>query len=136
MDISLQGTIPMAVSSLDGRSLNQLGANPTATGSASGATAVPMGQAFPPQATTEPGLTGMIDRLRAEYEAFKLRLQHQADTRVVTQGPEAAVKEMADSMNRAIRVQVNIIEMGVTMNAGLTAAQQGQGSVKTLLEKS
>jgi len=79
---------------------------------------------------------GMIDRVRADFESFRLRLERQRDPQLVDQAPRDAIQQLDESMNRAIKTQVDILELGVTLNAGLTATQQSQNSVKTLLEKS
>jgi hypothetical protein len=39
-------------------------------------------------------------------------------------------------MNLALRAQMDMFEMSVAFNAGLTASQQSQSGVKTLVEKS
>ena len=101
-----------------------------------GASVMPMSQAYPRQPAEDAGLIGVIEQVRADFEAFRLRLQREQAPTVVEQSPQAALQQLSESMDRAVRTQVDILEFGVTLNAGLTAAQQSQNSIKTLLEKS
>lgn len=106
------------------------------SGTQSNLVAMPMSQAYPTQGAPDVGLSGAIDRVRADFEAFRLRLERQKDPQAIDQNPRQAMAELSESMDRAVRTQVNILELGLALNAGLTATQQSQNSVKTLLEKS
>lgn len=115
---------------------------PTAPG-ADTVNVIRAGDAFgKPGGVDRPSVTGVIDRVRADFEAFKLRASRQGDGLVSapTHRPSGAgraseTERMQTLMNDALRAQVDIFELTVTFNAGLTASQQSQGAVKTLIEK-
>jgi hypothetical protein len=79
---------------------------------------------------------GFVDRVRGEFEAFRARLATTGEARSVnTNAKQSVTQELTDSMNASLRMQMQIFELSVMFNAGLTIAQQSQGSVKTLIEK-
>lgn len=109
-----------------------------ATAGAGPAKVMSFTQAFPSQAkgVNEAGFPGMVDRLRADFNAFRHRLYAGQDPSTHRVSSEADAAERMDRMMRdALRTQVDIFELSVSVNAGLTAAQQSQSGVKTLLEK-
>ena len=135
MDISFQNHA-MGVPPEAARAIEQ---SPVAVGpdrESFGASALPLSKLYPQQSVPDGGLTGVIDRVRADFEAFRLRLSRQNDPQIVDQTPTQALQHLGDSMDRAVKTQVDILELGLALNAGLTATQQSQNSVKTLLEKS
>jgi hypothetical protein len=81
-------------------------------------------------------VSGVLDRVRADFEAFKLKMASSQEPTYVNAGTKASPTEnLTQAMNSAMRAQINIFEIGVTFNAGLTATQQSQNGVKTLVEK-
>jgi hypothetical protein len=81
-------------------------------------------------------VSGVLDRVRADFEAFKLKMANSQEPIYVNAGTKASPTEnLTQAMNSAMRAQINIFEIGVTFNAGLTATQQSQNGVKTLVEK-
>jgi hypothetical protein len=48
----------------------------------------------------------------------------------------APAAQLQAAMNQAIKTQTEIFQVAVSFQAGLTASQQSQGAVKTLIEKS
>jgi hypothetical protein len=82
------------------------------------------------------GVSGVLDRVRADFEAFKLKMGTSHEPTLVNSDAKFSPTEnLTQAMNAAMRAQINIFEIGVTFNAGLTATQQSQNSVKTLVEK-
>ena len=136
MDVAFQSQAMAGIASDVARAVEQNPAGVVADRNSSGVSALPLSQAYSHQVAPDTGLVGIIDRVRADFESFRLRLGKQRDPQVVDQTPREALQHLSDSMDRAVRTQVDILELGVTLNAGLTAAQQSQNSVKTLLEKS
>ena len=82
------------------------------------------------------GVDGVIDRVRADFESFRMRMAADQDVRYVNSASKLSPpEEMTRAMNAALRSQMHILEVGVAFNAGLTATQQSQNGVKTLVEK-
>jgi hypothetical protein len=84
----------------------------------------------------DPNVAGVIDRIRADFESFRLRMAAGNETRLVNAQAQSGPAQLAESMNLALRAQMDMFEMAVAFNAGLTASQQSQSGVKTLVEKS
>ena len=140
MDASVAGSgAAVALAEQDSRALNPAGldARFAAPGWTETPNVVPMSKAFPLQVPpADNGVTGVIDRIRADYSNFRHQLDRQADPSAVDLSGKEPAQQLSDTMNLALKTQIDVLELGVTLNAGLTAAQQSQSSVKTLLEKS
>jgi len=140
MDIALQAGA--ATPLIDGpRPITEPSVVPGATPhGADGTTAIPLSQLFGPPPIEDTAITGAIDKIRSDFEAFRVRLDQQRDAGLSagtsTHARQDPVAQLSASMDRAVRTQVDILEFGIALNAGLTASQQSQNSVKTLLEKS
>ena len=134
MDIALQGGVFSPLNQELGRPIDAVNLN--GGESNFGASIHRMSELVADRKAGVTDLPGAIDKLRADFDMFRLRLERQADTKVVSESPRDAVQALSDAMDRSVRTQVNILELGVALNAGLTATQQSQNSVKTLLEKS
>jgi len=95
-------------------------------------------QAFPSGANkVQPGgMTELVDRIRTDFEAFRDRLNPSADASAVrTTSGLSPAEHMEKVMDQSLRTQVDIFELSISFNAGLTATQQSQSGVKTLVEK-
>ncbi len=105
---------------------------------AGGPSVVPFAEGFnrPRVPGAEPGAFTMIDQVRAEFEAFRLRMSSNRETRYVNGGANPQLAQLTEVMDSAMRTQLFLIEVSVAANAGISAAHQSQGSVKTLVEKS
>jgi hypothetical protein len=84
------------------------------------------------------GWTQTVDRLRADFEAMRHRLSspEQASMTLSAHRAAAPAAQLQAAMNQAIKTQTEIFQVAVSFQAGLTASQQSQGAVKTLIEKS
>ena len=139
MDIEFQSALASFADMESARPISSAspnGVTPLIGGAVDGPSVMPVSEAFPRADSSEIGIIGIIDKVRADFETFRSKLVRQEDPQVISQNPRDAIQHLSDSMDRAVRTQVDILELGVTLNAGLTAAQQSQNSVKTLLEKS
>lgn len=106
-----------------------------ATTPATATTAVPGGNAVPntlmPKAIREgSGVSGMIDKVRADFDAYRSRIGSGYQP-AHGGGPN----DMAGMVNHALRAQVEIFDTSIVFHAGLTVSQQSQNGVKTLIEK-
>jgi hypothetical protein len=137
MDVSVQLASQSAVpNATEPRPLGQ-GLNAAEVGGlGQQATATPMSQAFANAKTEAPNVAGIVDRLRADFEAFRARLQQPSQAANVPVDGRSSVQQLSDMMDRSIRTQVDMLELGISLNAGITAAQQSQSGIKTLIEKS
>lgn len=139
MDVSVQ---LLAQGPMDQSAQRAVGtaSNPTAAPAANAGTGhvQNFSQAFPSGANkVQPGsMTGLVDRIRTDFEAFRGRLNPSADTSSVrTASGLSAAEHMEKVMTESLRTQVDIFELSISFNAGLTATQQSQSGVKTLVEK-
>lgn len=139
MDVSVQ---LLAQASMEQGGQRAVGAGVNAAPAA--ASAAPAGhvqsfnQAFPTAANRvdSSNMTGLIDRIRHDFDAFRLRLDPAASAHSVPAGASLSpAEEMKQVMNQSLQTQVDIFEMSISFNAGLTATQQSQSGVKTLVEK-
>jgi hypothetical protein len=89
------------------------------------------------QANASSGLAGAVDRMRAEFEAMRQRASAPA-TSAYSQAAAAAspASQLEAVMNQSLKAQTEIFQMALSFNAGLTASQQSQSGIKTLVEKS
>lgn len=93
---------------------------------------------------TNSGMAQMVDRLRADFSAMRGRLSQPVEAQLSVRAnsfnsaknaatPAAHLEAV---MNQALRTQTEIFQVAVSFQAGLTASQQSQSGIKTLVEKS
>lgn len=92
-----------------------------------------------PQSGPTDSLANTIDRIRVEFDVLRHRLvepdSRWSGSRATHQtSPQASQLEAV--MNQSMRIQTGVFQMAVSFQAGLTASQQAQSGVKTLVEKS
>jgi len=114
-----------------GNSLSQGNAN-------SNGQVVTFSQAYPNISRPEHGrAVGAIDKLRNDFMSFQSRILTPGTAPVDgTYANQPAIQAMRDTMDRAVGMQAGLFQLSVSLNVGLTATQQSQSSVKTLIEKS
>lgn len=83
----------------------------------------------------QPGMVGLVDRLRVDYQAFRARMGETDIVGETKAGSASSAKVFETVMKESLRTQVDIFELSISFNAGLTATQQSQSGVKTLVEK-
>jgi hypothetical protein len=101
-------------------------------------------------ASTSSGIAQMVDRLRADFSAMRGRLSQPVETQLTVRANSvnsvngansarnaaAPAAQLEAVMNQALRTQTEIFQVAVSFQAGLTASQQSQSGIKTLVEKS
>lgn len=104
----------------------------------------------PSRAATQPGVFAAIDRLRDDFAALDTRLDLRSPSRPgaasglaglgpnETQGLARSADgvSLESAMRDALRIQTEVFKLSVGFHAGLSASQQSQNGVKTLIEKS
>lgn len=144
MDVAFAGANAAALAQQDVRPATQspgglpmAGAEVPGQGTSAAPNVLPVSKAFPSRvAPVDNGVAGVIDRIRSDYAGFRHRLEQRDDPSRVNLAGKDPVEQLNESMHHALKTQLDVLEFGITFHAGLTAAQQGQGGVKTLLEKS
>lgn len=71
-------------------------------------------------------LAAAADRWRAEFDAAQRRLS----------APSGQSSALEAAMNRSLQLQAEIFRVSAGFHIGLSANQQSQGAVRTLIEKS
>jgi len=137
MDVSVQ---LLAQAAMDQGGQRAIGAGITAGPAGAGQTShvQSFSQAFPSAANRAEGadMTGLIDRMRNDFEAFRSRLNPAGEASSIDpSSSQGSVQQMETVMRDSLQTQVDIFEMSISFNAGLTATQQSQSGVKTLVEK-
>lgn len=84
------------------------------------------------------GLSQTIDRIRTEFDAMRNRLVAPSAQSVLVHSNSHAspAAQLESVMNQSIKMQTGIFQIAVSFQAGLTASQQTQSGIKTLVEKS
>jgi hypothetical protein len=94
------------------------------------------------------GIASIVDKMRADFAMFRLRVNEPSGL-AVSQAPmgpngsvtasdmsNSALAQMQQVMAWSLRTQTDVLQMAVGFHAGLSATQQSQNAVKTLVEKS
>lgn len=85
-------------------------------------------------AGAESGLAAVIDKVRIEYALFRARTQPAAPA--LTPGSSATpLAQMQQVVSWAMSSQAGVLQAAVGFHAALSASQQSQNAVKTLVEK-
>jgi hypothetical protein len=71
-------------------------------------------------------LASSLDRLRADFQRLHQRIEHPDRQHAAS---------MHDLMDRALRTQMDVFTTAIGFHAGLSATQQSQHGVRTLVEK-
>lgn len=133
MDVSVQLAPPQTAAGIGPMDAGPRGVEARGAG---GPSVVPFAEGFGRQVqSADPAAFTAIDQIRAEFEAFRLRIASNRETRYVN-GMDPQVAQLTQVMDSAMRTQLFLIEVSVAANAGISAAHQSQGGVKTLVEKS
>ena len=94
------------------------------------------------------GIAGMVDKMRADFALFRQRmnepnglsnspgLARTNGSLAVSDISNSALAQMQLVMAWSLRTQTDVLQMAVGFHAGLSATQQSQNAVKTLVEKS
>ncbi len=94
------------------------------------------------QVTPSPGVAGAasqtIDRIRADFDLMRHRLSAPAahGAHALASTPASPAAQLEAVMKQSIKLQAEIFQIAISFQAGLTASQQSQSGVKTLIEKS
>ena len=91
-----------------------------------------------PSSSPAGALCQTIDRIRAEFDLMRHRLFAPAahSTHASTSAAASPAVQLEAVMNQSMKIQTGIFQIAVSFQAGLTASQQSQSGVKTLIEKS
>lgn len=89
------------------------------------------------QANAANSLAAAVDRMRADFESMRQRASAPAsNSNALSAVASSPAGQLEAVMNQSLKAQTEIFQMALTFNAGLTASQQSQSGIKTLVEKS
>ena len=143
MDVAIQmggpGAAGLATADA-GRPLAGAGPQPGQLNASNEATVLRFSEAFGgPAGARKVDVSGLVDRMRADFDKFRLRMEQKIDPSIVNPRPtntKNMEQRLAEAMHDSIRTQYDLMQFSVTFNVGISAAHQSQGGVKTLIEKS
>jgi hypothetical protein len=93
-------------------------------------------------------IASIVDKMRADFAMFRQRLNEpigladspapvgQNGSVTASDMSNSALAQMQQVMAWSLRTQTDVLQMAVGFHAGLSATQQSQNAVKTLVEKS
>lgn len=92
-----------------------------------------------PGAARKVDVAGLVDRMRMDFDRFRLRMEQNINPSLVnprTASAKSSDQRLAEAMRESIRMQYDLMQFSVAFNVGISAAHQSQSGVKTLIEKS